>query len=84
MTLIEVQLEGGFLLEDGVFDCKKYDIWIIISGEELTFNYSWADSLPGVKFSCKCGAQKCTGFIGEKLKIEPAVCGIFSVFIRLL
>uniref|UniRef100_A0A182T194 Histone-lysine N-methyltransferase n=1 Tax=Anopheles maculatus TaxID=74869 RepID=A0A182T194_9DIPT len=39
----------------------------IKAGEELTFNYN-LESLGNSKSACLCGAQKCSGYIGEKYR----------------
>ncbi|XP_030371426.1 probable histone-lysine N-methyltransferase Mes-4 isoform X2 [Scaptodrosophila lebanonensis] len=38
---------------------------------ELTFNYLWDDLMNGSKKACFCGAERCSGNIGGKLKDEP-------------
>ncbi|TMW39422.1 hypothetical protein DOY81_015498, partial [Sarcophaga bullata] len=35
---------------------------------ELTFNYHWDDLLGNEKKTCYCGAKKCAGQIGAKVK----------------
>ena len=42
---------------------------------ELTFNYN-LDCLSNEKAVCKCGAKKCSGFLGERLKNNGNVLNV--------
>lgn len=54
-TIGETRVIGLFAITD------------IKAGEELTFNYN-LESLGNSKRACLCGAQKCSGYIGEKYR----------------
>uniref|UniRef100_A0A182YEQ0 Histone-lysine N-methyltransferase n=1 Tax=Anopheles stephensi TaxID=30069 RepID=A0A182YEQ0_ANOST len=54
-TIGETRVIGLFAITD------------IKAGKELTFNYN-LESLGNSKRACLCGAQKCSGFIGEKYR----------------
>uniref|UniRef100_A0A182JWZ4 Histone-lysine N-methyltransferase n=1 Tax=Anopheles christyi TaxID=43041 RepID=A0A182JWZ4_9DIPT len=54
-TIGETRVIGLFAIKD------------IKSGEELTFNYN-LESLGNNKSVCLCGAEKCSGYIGEKYR----------------
>lgn len=44
---------------------------------ELTFNYHWDDLLGNEKKTCYCGAKKCAGQIGAKVKDLESIKVIF-------
>ncbi|CAJ2637434.1 unnamed protein product [Trifolium pratense] len=50
----------------GVFAARSIEV-----GEPLTYDYRFVQFGPEVK--CRCGAQKCQGFLGSKKKISKVV-----------
>jgi len=44
----------------------------VVAGTELTFNYNM-DCFGGERFTCKCNAEHCSGFLGLRPKVSVAL-----------
>jgi len=58
----------------------------IDDGEEITFDYCMADSLPYDEFNCRCGAASCRGRIAaqdwKRPDLQQRYAGFFSPYLQ--